>query len=71
MPKNLRFWSNVALIGAAHAVIIIGLIHWSRADKDASAQSIVWMNGGAGDGVVLEKKSLPAPAKMSINARTT
>jgi TonB family protein len=63
MPKNLRFWSNVALIAAAHAVIIIGLIRLSRADKDASAQSIVWMNGGAGDGVVLEKKTLLPPSK--------
>jgi len=62
MPRNLRFWINVGLIAAAHAVIILGLIHWSRADKDASAQSIVWMNGGAGDGVVAEKK-IPPPIK--------
>jgi len=59
MPKNLRFWSNVALIAIAHAAVIIGLIRWSREDKDASAQSVVWMNGGGGDGVVLEKKNSP------------
>jgi TonB family protein len=59
MPKNLRFWTNVALIAAAHVAIIIGLIHWSRSEKDSGAQSIVWMNGGAGDGVVAEKKIPP------------
>jgi TonB family protein len=62
MPKNLRFWTNVALIAAAHVAIIIGLIHWSRAEKDNGAQSIVWMNGGAGDGIVAEKK-IPPPIK--------
>jgi len=66
MPKNLRFWTNVALITAAHAVIIVGLIHWSHESKDASAQSVVWMNDGAGDGVVLEKKNLPAIRKSPV-----
>jgi TonB family protein len=63
MPKNLRFWGNVAVIATAHIAIVIGLIHWSRAEKDAGGQSIVWMSGGAGDGVVLEKKNLPSPTK--------
>jgi periplasmic protein TonB len=61
MPKNLRFWINVGLIAIAHVAVIVGLIRWSRASNDANAQSIVWMNGGAGDGVVTEKKS-PAPS---------
>lgn len=60
MRKNLRFWSNVALIAAAHIAIIVGLIRWSRDREEANAQSIVWMNGGGGDGVVTEKRS-PAP----------
>jgi TonB family protein len=63
MPKNFRFWGNVALIATAHVAIIIGLIHWSRAEKDAGAQSIVWMSSGAGDGVVLEKRSIPSPTR--------
>lgn len=70
MPKNLRFWLNVGLIAAAHLAIIIGLVHWSHAEKDSGAQSIVWMNGGAGDGVVTEKKNpdamrSPAPRRES------
>jgi len=65
MPKNLRFWSNLALIAAAHLVVIIGLIRWSRESKDANAQSVVWMSGGGGDGVVLQNKNKPAPRKES------
>ena len=65
MPKNLRFWSNVALIAIAHVMIIVGLIRWSGGSKDANAQSVVWMNGGGGDGIVSENKRTPAPRKES------
>jgi TonB family protein len=60
MPKNLRFWTNVGAIGLAHLAVIYGLIRWSHESKDAGAQSVVWMNGGAGDGIVTEKKN-PLP----------
>src|SRR6184192_176393 len=63
MPKNLRFWSNVTLIALAHIAIVVGLIRWSRASSNASAQSVVWLNGGGGDGVVTDKKNPPAPVK--------
>jgi len=66
MPKNLRFWGNVGLIAVAHVLVIVGLIRWSRQSKDTSAQSVVWMSGGAGDGVVREKKNLPAPVKSPL-----
>jgi TonB family protein len=64
MPKNLRFWTNVGLIGLAHVVVIYGLIRWSRESKEASAQSVVWLSGGAGDGIVTEQKS-PSPREKS------
>src|SRR5256714_10797491 len=59
MPKNLRFWINLALIAAAHIAIVVGLVRWSNASasKDASSQSVIWMNGGAGNGIVSEKKA--------------
>src|ERR1700720_1915797 len=66
MPKNLRFWPNVGLIACAHILVIVGLIHWSRASSNASAQSVVWLNGGGGDGLVTEKKNLPAPVKSPL-----
>ena len=50
MPKNVRFWRNVTLIGLAHAVAIVVLVRWSRESGKTNAQSVVWMNGGAGDG---------------------
>jgi len=65
MPRNLRFWGNVALIAIAHVVIIIGLIRLSRGSKDDNAQSVVWMNGGGGDGVVLQNKNTPVLRKES------
>ncbi|HUE40428.1 MAG TPA: TonB family protein [Chthoniobacterales bacterium] len=63
MPKNLRFWTNVGLIGLAHIAVIYGLIRWSREGKDAAPQTVVWMNGGAGDGIVTEKKNVPLREK--------
>lgn len=60
MPKNLRFWSNMILIAAAHVAIIVGLVRWSSKSKEATGPSVMWLNGGAGDGVVLEKKNPPA-----------
>jgi TonB family protein len=66
MPKNLRFWSNVTLIALAHVALVVGLIRWSRASSNASAQSVVWLNGGGGDGVVTEKKNLPVPVKSPV-----
>lgn len=66
MPKNLRFWSNVTLIALAHVAVVVGLIRWSRASSNAGAQSVVWLNGGGGDGVVTEKKNSPAPVKSPL-----
>src|SRR6202040_1137323 len=66
MPKNLRFWPNVGLIACAHILVIVGLIRWSRESKNTSAQSVVWLNGGGGDGLVPEKKNLPAPLRSPL-----
>jgi TonB family protein len=56
MPKNVRFWTNVGLIAAAHAAIIVGLIRLSHGSQEVNGQGIVWMNGGTGDGIVADKK---------------
>jgi len=57
MPKNVRFWRNVTLIGLAHAVAIVALVRWSRESDKTNAQSVVWMNGGAGDGGAFRSSS--------------
>jgi TonB family protein len=66
MPKNRRFWTNVGLIAFAHILVIVGLIRWSRESRNASAQSVVWLNGGGGDGLVTEKKNLSAPLRSPL-----
>src|SRR5207302_1603351 len=66
MPKNLRFWINVTLIALVHVVLIVGLIRLSRENKSAGAQSVVWLDGGAGDGMVTQKKNLAAPVKSPL-----
>src|SRR5438128_8304767 len=37
-----------------------------RESKNASAQSVVWLNGGGGDGLVTEKKNLSAPLRSPL-----
>src|SRR5438128_7060764 len=64
MPKNLRFWRNVTLIGLAHTAVIFGLVRWSQERKTVSGQSIVWMSGGDGrGGVAVDKKPRPKSIK--------
>jgi TonB family protein len=81
MPRNARFWRNVTLIGLAHVAVIIGFVRWGRESENKNAQSIVWLNGGAGDGaaeikpktVVASrppKTSSPPPAPKLINKET-
>ena len=67
MAKDARFWRNVTLIGLAHAAILVGLIRWSSETKSSNRQTIVWMNGGAGDGVA---KTRSAAAPKQVKAST-
>src|SRR5712691_2660913 len=65
MPKNLRFWRNVTVIGLAHTAVIGGLVRWSQERKTVSGQSIVWMSGGdGGGGIAVDKKPPAAEAKV-------
>jgi TonB family protein len=66
MAKDARFWRNVTLIGLAHVAILAGLIRWSRETKSSNRQTIVWMNGGAGDGVA-KTRSAAAPKPMKAS----
>jgi TonB family protein len=67
MSKDVRFWRNVALIGVAHIVVIYGLIRWSREPKSGTSQSIVWMNGGAGDGGAAAAASVAPPRPVRVS----
>lgn len=67
MPGNARFWRNLALIGVVHAALITGLVRWGRETKDASRQSIMWLNGGAGDSGLAGVKPTPVPKPVKIS----
>ena len=43
MSNGRHFWRNVALIGLAHVVAVIGLIRWSASAHNAKPQDIVWV----------------------------
>jgi TonB family protein len=66
MAKDARFWRNVTLIGLAHVAVLAGLIRWSREVKSSNRQTIVWINGGAGDGVA-KTRSTAAPKPMKAS----
>ncbi|PZR72596.1 MAG: hypothetical protein DLM73_12995 [Chthoniobacterales bacterium] len=51
MPRDVRFWRNVAIITVAHLVLVIALARGSRESQNANTQSIVWMNAGAAESV--------------------
>ena len=67
MPKNFPFWRNVTLIGLAHVALITGLVRWSHETK-TNPQSVVWMNGGLGEGAPAKPGSPPKPKKVSLPA---
>src|SRR4029077_17846832 len=67
MPKNARFWRNVTLIGLAHVALITGLVRWSAGSKKRNSQSIVWINGGAGEGAGARANKMPPPKAAKIS----
>jgi TonB family protein len=67
MPKNWRFWRNVVLIGAAHVILITGLVRWSGGLKKTNPQSIVWISGGGGVGAGAPAKEIPPPKPATIS----
>jgi TonB family protein len=49
MWKRPHFWRNVALIGLAHVVAVVGLIRWNASANSAKPQDIVWVTGDSPD----------------------
>ena len=67
MSKDARFWRNVTLIGLAHVALFIGFVRWSHESNASNAQSVVWMNGGAGDGATSPAKAAARPKTARIS----
>jgi len=51
MPRDARFWRNVALIAIAHLVVLLALARGSRETRNSNLPSIVWMNSAAAETV--------------------
>jgi TonB family protein len=64
MPRDRRFWTNVALVAVAHLVIVLALARGSREEPQANLQSVVWMSSEVA--AVAEPKSTPAPTVAPV-----
>jgi TonB family protein len=60
MPRDARFWRNVALIAIAHLVVLLALARGSRETRNSNLPSIVWMNSAAAETVASSPPPPPA-----------
>jgi TonB family protein len=67
MPQNWRFWRTVVLIGAAHVILITGLVRWSGGSKKTNPQGIVWISGGGVAEAGAPAKKIPPPKSATIS----
>jgi TonB family protein len=58
MPRDARFWRNVALVTVAHLVVLLTLARGSREAAAPSLQTVVWMNSEAS--AAAEPRKTPA-----------
>ncbi|HEY8834576.1 MAG TPA: TonB family protein [Chthoniobacterales bacterium] len=59
MPRDARFWRNVAIITVAHLAIVLALARGDREPARANLETVVWMNSEAT--AAAEPRSTPAP----------
>jgi TonB family protein len=57
MPRDARFWRNVAIITVAHLAVLLALARGGREIARPNLETVVWMNSEA----AAEAKSIPAP----------
>jgi TonB family protein len=69
MPRDARFWRNLAVVAVAHLVVLLALARGSRDTPQTNLQSVVWMNSEAA--VVSEAQPTPAPSPTPIELAKT
>lgn len=47
MPRDARFWRNVAIITVAHVAVVIALVCWNQEKGRPHLQSVVWLSSEA------------------------
>jgi TonB family protein len=73
MPRDARFWRNVALVAVAHLVILLALARGSREAAPANLQTVVWMNSEASAAETRTERApsaTPAPSEKPEPAPT-
>lgn len=63
MPRDVRFWRNVAIIAIAHLVVLLALARAGRHSGTIESPSVVWMNSGAVENVAPNPSPPPAAAE--------
>jgi TonB family protein len=66
MPRDARFWRNVALVAIAHLVVLLALARGSRETPPANLQAVVWMNSEAAAATEPRPTPAPSPTPMEI-----
>ena len=64
MPRDARFWRNVAIITVAHLAVVLALGRGSREVARPNLETVVWMNSQAASVAGAEPKSTPAPTPV-------
>jgi TonB family protein len=67
MPRDARFWRNVAIITGAHLAVVLTLARGSREVARPNLETVVWMNSAAA--AAAEPTStppLPAPTPREV-----
>lgn len=67
MPRDGRFWRNVAIVAVAHIAIAVTFIAWNRGDRTTDRPSILWMTEGLTE---VASKSSPARTESPPEAVT-
>ncbi|HEY2138692.1 MAG TPA: TonB family protein [Chthoniobacterales bacterium] len=67
MPRDRRFWRNVAIVTVAHLAIVLALARGSRDVARPNLETVVWMNTQAP--AVVEAETQPSPTPREIEKR--
>ena len=65
MPRDARFWRNVAIITGVHLAIVLALARGGRDADRPNLETVVWMNSEAA--AAAEPKSTPAPTPREVD----